>query len=140
MLAQAIITAVFGSAFGLAACFAGFASGEALAQAAPDYAALFAAPDRSDADRQADKRRDPLPFLAFAGVRPGMLVLDMAAGGGYSTELMARAVAPKGIVYRTEPAGSRRQGEGRICGALETPAMKDVVADIRPSTIPCSPA
>jgi predicted methyltransferase len=33
------------------------------AQPAPDYAALLAAPDRSDADRQADKRRDPAPFL-----------------------------------------------------------------------------
>src|SRR5215468_7283881 len=47
---------------------------------APDYAALMAAPDRSDGDRQADKRRDPVPFLAFAGLRPGMKVLDMGAG------------------------------------------------------------
>ena len=52
---------------------------------APDYAALMAAPDRSDGDRQADKRRDPVPFLAFAGLRPGMKVLDMGAGAGYST-------------------------------------------------------
>jgi predicted methyltransferase len=37
-----------------------------------DYAALMAAPDRSDADRQADKRRNPVPFLAFAGPLPGM--------------------------------------------------------------------
>ncbi len=64
---------------------------EAGAQPAPDYAALLAAPDRSDADRQADKRRDPVPFLTFAAVRPDMKVLDMGAGGGYSTELMARA-------------------------------------------------
>ena len=42
------------------------------AQPAPDYGALLAAPDRSDADRQADKRRDPAPFLAFAGLHPGM--------------------------------------------------------------------
>ena len=61
--------------------------------AAPDYAALMAAPDRSEADREADKRRDPVPFLAFAGLRPGMKVLDMGAGAGYSTELMARAWA-----------------------------------------------
>ena len=54
------------------------------------------APDRSDADRQADKRRDPARFLAFAGLRPGMKVLDMGAGGGYSTELLARAVARGG--------------------------------------------
>src|SRR5580692_8839316 len=66
----------------------------ASAQAAPDYAALMAAPDRSDADRAADKRRDPVPFLAFAGLRPGMKVLDMGAGGGYSTELVARVIGP----------------------------------------------
>src|ERR1700719_3911908 len=65
----------------------------------PDYALLMAAPDRSEADRQADKRRDPVPFLAFAGLRPGMKVLDMGAGGGYSHELDARGVGPSGVVY-----------------------------------------
>ena len=52
-------------------------------QGVPDYAALMAASDRSDADRMADKRRDPVPFLAFAGLMPGMKVLDMGAGAGY---------------------------------------------------------
>jgi predicted methyltransferase len=79
----------------------------ARAQSAPDYAAVMAAPDRSDADRQADKRRDPIPFLTFAAVRPGMKVLDMGAGGGYSTELLVRAVAPGGIVYGQNPAELR---------------------------------
>ena len=74
--------------------------GEGRAQSAPDYAALLAAPDRSDADREADKRRDPKPFLEFAGLRPGMKVLDMGAGGGYSSELIARAVAPTGRFMR----------------------------------------
>ena len=32
------------------------------AQPAPDYAALLAATDRSDADREADKRRNRRPF------------------------------------------------------------------------------
>src|SRR6201987_5234606 len=68
------------------------------AQSAPDYPALIAATDRSDKDREADKRRDPLPFLVFADVRPGMKVLDMGAGGGYSTELLAQAVAPGCVV------------------------------------------
>ena len=65
----------------------------------PDYSAIIAAPDRTDADLQTDKRRDPVKLLAFTAVRPGMKVLDMGAGGGYSTELMARAVAPNGVVY-----------------------------------------
>src|SRR5262245_24987908 len=68
-------------------------------QGVPDYAAIVAAPDRSDADREIDKRRDPVKLLAFTGVRPGMKVLDMGAGGGYSTELMARAASPRGTVY-----------------------------------------
>ena len=133
------ITAVFSSAFGFAACFAGFASGEARAQAAPDYAALFAAPDRSDADRQADQRRDPVPFLAFAGVRPGMLVLDVAAGGGYSTELMARAVAPKGTVFAQNPPDLGDKAKTAFAARMATPAMKNVIADVRPFDDPVQP-
>src|SRR5258707_9507346 len=81
----------------LAACIC--ATGAAAQGGAPDYAAIIAASDRTDADRQTDKRRDPVKLLTFAGARAGMKVLDMGAGGGYSTELMARAVAPSGAVY-----------------------------------------
>jgi len=109
------------------------------AQPAPDYAALLAAADRSDADRQADKRRDPAPFLAFAGVRPGMKVLDMGAGGGYSTELIARAVAPGGVVYGQNPADLPEKPKATFEVRLKTPAMKDVVADIRPFDDPVAP-
>ena len=41
---------------------------------APDYEAIVAAPDRSDADRQTDQRRQPAKMLAFAGVVTGMKV------------------------------------------------------------------
>jgi predicted methyltransferase len=106
---------------------------------APDYAALLAAPDRSAADRQADKRRDPLPFLAFAGVRPGMKVLDMGAGAGYSTELMARAVAPNGMVYGQNPPDLGEKPKAAFEARLQTPAMKDAAADIRPFDDPLPP-
>src|SRR3954454_25171303 len=66
---------------------------------APDYQAIVASPDRSDADRQTDKRREPVKMLGFTGVKTGMKVLDMEAGAGYSTELLARAAAPGGVVY-----------------------------------------
>src|SRR5438477_5807865 len=75
------------------------ASFGAAAQGVPDYAAVVAAGDRSEADRTTDKRRDPVELLAFTGVRTGMTVLDMGAGAGYSTELLARAVGPTGKVY-----------------------------------------
>src|ERR1700692_4953369 len=108
----------FAVVFGVAA-----GAHEARAQATPDYAALIAAPDRSDADRQADKRRDPVPFLVFAGLRPGMKVLDMGAGAGYSTELDARAVGPSGTVYGQNPPDFSERGKGAFAARLAKPAM-----------------
>ncbi len=109
------------------------------AQPSPDYAALLAAADRSAADRQADKRRDPLPFLAFAGVHPGMKVLDMGAGGGYSTELLARAVAPGGVVYSQNPPDLPDRPKTAFEARLKTPAMKDVTVEMRPFDDPVPP-
>jgi predicted methyltransferase len=119
----------------------GIAAGarEARAQAMPDYAALIAVPDRSDADREADKRRDPLPLLKFAGPAPGMKVLDMGAGGGYSTELMARAVAPNGKVYGQFPADGFQKAIDNFNARLKTPAMSDAAADFRPFDDPIPP-
>jgi predicted methyltransferase len=104
----------------------------ASAQTAPDYAAIVAAPDRSDADRQADKRRDPLPFLAFAGLQPGMKVLDMGAGAGYSTELVARAVAPGGTAYGQNPPDNFERARNAFAKRAETPGMKNATALVRP--------
>jgi predicted methyltransferase len=107
--------------------------GRAAAQnGAPDYAALMAAPDRSEADRQADKRRDPVPFLAFIGLRPGMKVLDMGAGAGYSTELVARAVGPSGVVYGQNPPDFGERGKAAFAARLATTAMKNAVSLARP--------
>ena len=122
-------------AFGFLALFCVSAN----AQPAPDYAALLAAPDRSENDRQADKRRDPIPFLTFAAVRPGMKVLDMGAGGGYSSELLARAVAPGGVVYAQNSAELPERPKTAFEARLKTPAMKDVVVDIRPFDDPVPP-
>jgi predicted methyltransferase len=66
---------------------------------AQDYAAVLAAADRSDADRQTDKRRDALKLLTFIGPKTGWTVLDMGADAGYSSELLARAVGAGGKVF-----------------------------------------
>lgn len=63
------------------------------------YKSLVDAPDRSEADRKLDPGRHPVETLAFLQVKPGMKVLDLGAGGGYTSELIARAVAPGGVVY-----------------------------------------
>src|SRR5256885_8223584 len=70
-----------------------------LAQTAPDYAAIVAAPDRSEADRKLDTNRAPAQWLAFIGAKPGMKILDIFAVYGWKAELLARAVAPGGKVY-----------------------------------------
>ena len=72
-------------------------------QAAPlsaeQAAQIVASPDRSAADRTNDQRRKPEQMLVFIGVRPGMTALDLSAAGGYTTELLARAIGPSGMVY-----------------------------------------
>ncbi len=62
-------------------------------------AEIIASPERSAADRTNDQRRKPEQILAFIGLRPGMKALDVSAGGGYTTELLARAIGPTGEVY-----------------------------------------
>ena len=108
---------------------------DAFAQdASSPYAAIVAAADRTDADRQTDQRRDPLKLLAFAAPQPGMKVLDMGAGGGYSTELMARAVAPNGVVYGQNPADIGERAKARF----EAPAGQNIVSLVRPFDDPVS--
>jgi predicted methyltransferase len=130
-------TSVCAAAF--AAAFATICALGVSAQPAPDYAAIVAAKDRSDADRNIDKRRNPTQLLAFTGARPGMKVLDMGAGGGYSTELMARAVAPGGTVYAqnspTFGGGAKERYEARANSA----AMKSVTLMLRPFDDPTPP-
>ena len=64
-----------------------------------DGPALLASPLRTEADRQADAGRRPLDLIRFAGIQPGMTVLDIVAGGGYTAQIMALAVGPQGKVY-----------------------------------------
>ncbi len=108
------------------------ATGAAAQDSAPDYAAIIAAPDRTDADRQTDKRRDPMKLLVFTAARSGMKVLDMGAGGGYSTELMARVVAPNGVVYGQNHTDLGERAKARFEARQKTPAGKNIVNLVRP--------
>lgn len=81
---------------------------------------LLASPDRSLADREQDARRKPAEMLAFIGVRPGMTVLDVSAGKGYTSDLLARAVGPTGRVYgQSEPDHKPAlMGERKVSGGV----------------------
>ncbi len=94
---------------------------------AQDYGAIIALPDRTEADRTTDKRRDPVSLLSFTGPKTGWTVLDMGAGAGYSTELMARSVGPGGKVYAQNGTDSEK-----LKARMATPAMANVTVLVRP--------
>jgi len=73
-------------------------------------------------------------MLAFIGLRQGMTALDISAGGGYTTELLARAVGPSGRVYAQAPKPSPRLVE-----RLKTPAMSNVALAARSFNDPVPP-
>src|SRR3954451_22529243 len=107
---------------------------------AQDYNAIVSAPDRSEADRNTDKRRDPVKLLSFIGVKGGMRVLDMEAGAGYTTELLARAVGPTGIVYAQDSADVlERQVKDKFDLRSKSAGMKNVVHIVRNYDDPLPP-
>jgi predicted methyltransferase len=109
-------------------------------ESVPDYAALVASPDRSDADRTLDQRRDPHKLLAFYGVRPGMRVLDMSAGRGYNAELLARAVGPGGRVFaQNSPTLMPPAAKTALDERLKSSVMSNVVAVVREFEEPIPP-
>ena len=61
--------------------------------------AAVADPGRPAADTARDGNRKPAEMLAFAGITPGKVVVDMLPGGGYFTRIFAKAVEPGGRVY-----------------------------------------
>ena len=118
---RAAWTAVIASAvLSLGACSTAGAGAGALLP--PRIAEVVASPDRSDADRSNDLRRKPAQLLAFIGIRPGMVALDISAGGGYTTELLARAVGPAGRVYGQSAARIARPPPAQPEGAAAPPA------------------
>ena len=104
----------------------------AISQTAPDYTAIIAAPDRSDADRKLDTNRAPAQWLAFIGAKPGMKILDIEAVYGWKAELLARAVAPGGKVYAQNSEAAFARVKDRLEARLKTPAAANIVSEVRP--------
>jgi predicted methyltransferase len=102
--------------------------------------AVVDAPDRDPEDKKLDAGRKPAELLAFAGIKPGMKVADLAAGGGYTTELLARAVGPTGVVYGQNSALILEKfAEKPWAARLAKPADKNVVKVTRNFDDPLPP-
>ncbi|WP_437627627.1 class I SAM-dependent methyltransferase [Sorangium sp. So ce1151] len=94
----------------------------------PALRAVVDAADRAEADRALDAGRKPAETLAFFGIQPGMKVAELEAGGGYTAELLARAVGPGGVVYgQNNRFVLERFAEKPWSERLKKPVMKPVV-------------
>ena len=86
----------------------GAAPSAASADTATGFAAVIDSPVRTEDDHKADDRRKPADFLRFAQIKPGMNVLDVSAGAGYTTQLLALAVGPTGNVWAQSAKASAK--------------------------------
>jgi predicted methyltransferase len=101
---------------------------------AETYRALLSDPIRPDRDHGMDERRHPVELLQFAQVRPGMQVLDVATGAGYTSQLLALAVGPTGKVWAQTP----KPGPA-ITERLATHPQANLVVVARPFEDPVPP-
>ncbi len=74
---------------------------------------------RPEADKGRDAERKPAECLAFAGIKPGGSVIELAPGKGYYTRLLSLSVGPSGHVL-----------------VIASPRRPDAPADAPPPSAP----
>jgi len=106
-------------------------AGAATANAPPYVARAVADPGRPKADVATDASRDPADTLAFAGVKPGMVVGELFPGGGYYSRMLSDVVGPSGKVYGLENAGWK-EAVKYDQQMLAEPGRANVALDVEP--------
>lgn len=98
---------------------------------AATIAAAVADPGRPAADIAADSVRKPAETLAFAGVKPGMVIGEFYSGGGYFTRLLSTVAGAAGQVFTIENARWTKATNGDAArAALGNPGNVSII--IRP--------
>ena len=98
------------------------------------------AANRSPEDRALDAGRKPELMLAFFGIQPGMKVAEIGAGGGYTSELLARVVGPTGKVYaQNSPMILEKFANVPWTARLQKPELRNVVRADRQFEDPLPP-
>ena len=114
------------------------AQGQRSARPSRAIVAAVADPTRPAEDAARDGGRHPAEIVAFAGVRPGDRIVELAPGGGYYTRILARSVGPRGHVYAVVSPGFAARPESmarfqRVVAGY--PNVEIVVSDIRTLTM-----
>jgi len=105
----------------------------------PAITAAVADSARPDTDKERDANRKPAQVLAFAGVKPGMTVAELAPGRGYYTRILAKAVGPSGKVFAIVTAAqAARPGALDALNAIAAayPNVKVVTVDYATMMLP----
>jgi predicted methyltransferase len=105
----------------------------------PAIAAAVADAARPEADKERDTARKPAETVAFAGVKAGMVVAELAPGRGYYTRILAKAVGPTGKVYAVITAAqAARPGvlDGLNALAAAYPNIKVVTVEYSTMMLP----
>ncbi|MDB4953138.1 MAG: putative Methyltransferase [Myxococcales bacterium] len=102
--------------------------------------AAIAAPDRDEKDRALDAGRKPGEVFTFFKIAPGQKVGELFAGGGYSTEMLARIVGESGKVYAQNTKDIMdRFARGPVTERMAKPVMKNAVLVEQPTETPFPP-
>jgi predicted methyltransferase len=135
--------AVAAAAMLIAACATAPGSAPSAPVVTRDQAvAIVASPDRTAADRKNDERRHPADMLAFIGIKPGITALDVSAGGGYTTELVARAVGASGKVVgqsQVPASGPQTPPPPAFAERMKNPQLANMTYVRRPFEDPVPP-
>ncbi len=128
-----VITSLVGALLVVAGCTH---TSSATKQAPPPtvskaIAAAVGDPARPAADVERDADRKPAQTLAFFDVKPGQIVFEFVAGGGYFTELLSRTVGPTGHVTATRVA-KERIADGRLANVT---AVEDSAWGLAPNSV-----
>ena len=89
--------------------------------------AVLSDQDRPAEDSKRDKARRPEKVLAFSEVAAGNHVLDLFAGGGWYTELLAKSVGETGKVYAQNDQVIWRFAEKGITDRTKNNRLSNVV-------------
>ena len=105
--------------------------GAAMADVPAYVTKAVADPTRPKDDVATDASRDPADTLAFAGVKPGMVVGELFPGGGYYSRMIGDIVGPTGKVYGLENAGWK-DGVKLDQAMVAEPGRSNVALDVEP--------
>ena len=75
-------------------------------------------PDRTSSDLASDEKRKPLDILPFTQIKAGDKVLELGAGGGYTTELLSWVVGDSGKVYAHFLYNKERLKDKRLANVM----------------------